>query len=134
MEAACSNYESEAMAMNAAITLTVRLRCCRRVDADIWSAGCPSLDLYSQGATREEASRCLHEAIELWFESCIERGVLHQALQELGFRTRPWRSPDGDLVKPAQPDDGDLLGERFDISVRIPAYQSFLHDESRMAA
>lgn len=40
----------------------------------------------SQGKTADDARRCLQEAIELWFESCVERGVLDQALREANFR------------------------------------------------
>lgn len=40
----------------------------------------------SQGKNADDARRCLQEAIELWFESCVERGVLDQALREANFR------------------------------------------------
>ena len=39
----------------------------------------------TQARTKKEALEALREAVELWFESCIERGVLDTALNEVGF-------------------------------------------------
>ena len=39
----------------------------------------------TQGPTRKGSLESLREAVELWFESCIERGVLDAALKEVGF-------------------------------------------------
>ena len=47
-----------------------------------WIATRPLIDVASQGTTASDAQRCLQEAVELWFESCVERGVLEQALRE----------------------------------------------------
>jgi predicted RNase H-like HicB family nuclease len=46
---------------------------------------CRPLDIHSQGATREEAVKNLAEAIQLFVESCFERGVLDQVLRDCGF-------------------------------------------------
>ncbi len=45
---------------------------------------CATLDVMSQGATRLEAKRNLVAAVELFVESCFERGVLDRVLKECG--------------------------------------------------
>ncbi|HEV8629706.1 MAG TPA: hypothetical protein VGV61_05265, partial [Thermoanaerobaculia bacterium] len=73
------------------IKLQVRLRAfTRREKSKRWIAGCPSLSVYSQGIDADDARRSLQQAVELWFESCIERGMLERALVEVGFRPIPW--------------------------------------------
>jgi len=54
-------------------------------DGQAWVAYCQSLDLSSCDATPEAALDAVKEAIELWLESCIERGTLEDALFELGW-------------------------------------------------
>ena len=51
----------------------------------------------SQARTRKRALESLREAVELWFESCIDRGVLDAALTEVGFAKIPPREeiPEG---------------------------------------
>lgn len=39
----------------------------------------------TQAVTMKRAQESLREAVELWFESCIERNALDEALKELGF-------------------------------------------------
>lgn len=48
-------------------------------------ARCPSLDIASQAETQDEALRSLQEAVEGWFEVCLEQGILREALGECGF-------------------------------------------------
>ena len=45
----------------------------------------------------KRARESLREAVELWFESCIERNALGEALTELGFSELPRgeTTPDG---------------------------------------
>ena len=45
----------------------------------------------------KRARESLREAVELWFESCIERNMLGEALKELGFSELPLGEtpPDG---------------------------------------
>ena len=50
-----------------------------------WIASCPPLDVMTQAETKKRAIEQLHEAVELWFESAIQRGVLDQALEEVNF-------------------------------------------------
>ena len=51
-----------------------------------WIGYCPPLDLYTCGATRDEMLKNTQEAIELFFESCIRRGTLDEALSELNWK------------------------------------------------
>jgi len=123
--------------MRSAILLTVRLGCFCRDDDGFWVAGCPSLDVYSQGTSEEDARRSLREALELWFESCIERGVLHQALQELGFRPNSpgaARPQNQELLDLTREDEEQTLGQPFEAEIEIPAYQAELFQEPRVIA
>jgi predicted RNase H-like HicB family nuclease len=57
------------------------------IERDRWVvAFCPVLDIYSQGDTREEAKEALIETIQLFLESCFERGVLDEVLKDCGFQ------------------------------------------------
>ena len=84
----------------------------------------------SQGQTADDAKRCLQEAIELWFESCIERGVLDQALREANFRPSQFDrvSPESAGVMPygrrRASKKKSILGESFEIHLSIPAYEA----------
>jgi len=49
-------------------------------------ASCPALDLHSQGRSEKEALDNVGEAIQLFVESCYERGTLEQVLKESGFQ------------------------------------------------
>ena len=46
---------------------------------------CPELDVFSQGKTEESAIRNLHEALELFIETCYENGTLLDVLRESGY-------------------------------------------------
>jgi predicted RNase H-like HicB family nuclease len=106
--------------VNETITLDVELRAFVRRDAEgRWIAVCPSIGVASQGVSADDAKRCLDEAVQLWFESCIERGTLERALQESNFR--PLHAAEMD--HPENDRDGDvLLGDAFIVHVAIPAY------------
>lgn len=70
------------------ISLTLRLETATKQDGDQWIAWCVPLDVMSQGDTQEQAVASLKVAVELWFESCIQRGgpsLLDEALREAGF-------------------------------------------------
>ncbi|HYG64382.1 MAG TPA: hypothetical protein VEL74_17525 [Thermoanaerobaculia bacterium] len=91
-------------------------------------AGCPALDLFSQGQSEEEAKRSLEEAIGLWVEDCLERGTLDQALRELGFdRVHPGTtvSP-GDKPIPAGAVSEDAVPApaTFPVHISIPTYRA----------
>jgi predicted RNase H-like HicB family nuclease len=72
--------------MNGSVGLKINLEFEAHQEGDQWVSCCHPLDLYSQGDTPEEALAALKEAAVAWFESCIERGVVRQALEECGFR------------------------------------------------
>lgn len=108
--------------MNETITLDVELRAFARLDTETrWIAVCPSIGVASQGRDADDARRCLDEAVQLWFESCIERGTLERALQESNFR--PLHAADNDQRDDERDTDG-LLGESFIVRVAIPAYRA----------
>jgi predicted RNase H-like HicB family nuclease len=67
------------------VSYKVRLEAVLRLDGSQWLAWCPSIDVMSQAETKKKALASLQEAVELWFESCIERDVLDKALTEAGF-------------------------------------------------
>ncbi len=108
------------------VELRVKLEALTRQDGPRWLAWCRPLDVMSQSDTEEGALESLKEAVELWFESCIERNVLDAALLECGFN----RMKAGDPV----PADASALGlhpkhvsvhpftSEHDIEVSIPAY------------
>lgn len=114
--------------MGEMITLQIRLRAFVRKETKLrWVAVCPSIGVASQGRNVDEAKRSLREAVELWFESCIERGVLDQAMREVNFRplaNGEELPPDKEHVLMNRPEDSDVLGDLFPIHVSIPAYQA----------
>jgi len=80
----------------------------------------------TQAETKEAAFESLKEAVGLWFESCVERGVLDEALAEVGFYPiKPGECVPGnasvDVNKPSR-----AIRESFtaseDFEVLIPAY------------
>ena len=84
-------------------------------------ATCPQINVVTQGATLQDAKACLQEAVELWFESCIERGVLDQALREANFRPAVVNGRHAIRRRSTKP---DILGEAFTIHLKIPGYQA----------
>ena len=85
----------------------VRLDAWLRRDGRQWLAWCPGIDVMTQAGTRKKVLESLREAVELWFESCIERNVLGAALKEAGFEEVP--------------DDEELLEGSNVVKVRRPA-------------
>jgi predicted RNase H-like HicB family nuclease len=76
------------------VSYKVSLQAVLRLDGRQWLAWCPSLDVMTQAETKKKALTSLQEAVELWFESCIERDVLDEALTEAGFlQLTPTPSP-----------------------------------------
>lgn len=49
-------------------------------------SSCRPFDIYGQGKNEEEATKSLVEALQLFVESCFERGVLEKVLKDCGFR------------------------------------------------
>jgi len=67
------------------VTLCVKLEATTKQDGERWIARCVALDVASQGDSKQAAISSLEEAVQLWFESCLERDVLSEALAEAGF-------------------------------------------------
>jgi predicted RNase H-like HicB family nuclease len=117
--------------MSETITLDIKLRAfIRKEKRNRWVAICPTIGVASQGVGRDDAMRSLKEAVELWFESCLERGVLDQAMREANFRPLASHEPvpkgSESVVVNQRPDeeDDDVLGDPFPIQITIPAYQA----------
>lgn len=114
--------------MSDTIKLDIQLRAfVRRETRNRWVAVCPQIDVVTQGTSEDDAKRCLHEAVHLWFDSCVERGTLPEALRECGFRVATYEeeaetAPNHILV--SREPEHDVLGDLFDIHVTIPAYQA----------
>ena len=54
-------------------------------EGDMYVSYCPALDVYSQGDSEDEASANLIEALQLFLQSCYERGTLDAVMKERGF-------------------------------------------------
>ena len=54
-------------------------------DRQAWIVRCPEIDLYTQGDTYEEAAENIKDALQGWFEVCMEHGTLEQVLAECGI-------------------------------------------------
>ncbi len=59
---------------------------------------CPSLDIASQGPTKEKALENLRDAIRGFPADCFERGTLDEVLQQAGFVSA--RKPAARLHRP----------------------------------
>ena len=57
-----------------------------RAEGAYFVSGCAALDVYSQGETKEAALVNLGEALQLFLESCYERGTLEEVLKRCGLR------------------------------------------------
>lgn len=97
---------------------------------DRWVSGCPKLDLFSQGKTKDDAKRFLEEAIEIWIEDCMERDTLDAALHEVGFhKVHPSDAhaiqPGGEhiAVRPVMEQE-EAAADSFNVHLSIPAYQA----------
>lgn len=114
------------------VTLKLKLEAATKQDGDKWIAWCLPLDVLTQADSREAALAALEEAVALWFESCIERNVLGDALAEAGFvKAKPGEAipEDTNLVqmnvhRVEQP--SDFSSPEF-IEVSIPAYIAARH-------
>lgn len=123
------------------VDVKIQLSCYVRREADHWLSVCPRLDVASQGDSEQQAMDAIHEALGLWFESCLDRGVLDQALSELGFRRGAGDLGDGDegigikritKRRPARR-GSDILGKNFPVELTVPAYQAAIFGSSTSA-
>ena len=56
-------------------------------------ASCDPLDVHSQGKSDDEARRNLVEALQLFIESCYERGTLDTVLKQCGLKPSQEHAP-----------------------------------------
>ena len=54
-------------------------------EREVWVVYCPEIDVYTQGDTYEEAAENIRDAVQCWFDFCIEHGTLEKVLTECGF-------------------------------------------------
>lgn len=73
------------MSIQKVIRFEMRVPITVEQDGDWFISACPSLDVYSQGDTRDKAVSNIIEALQLFISSCYERGTLDQALKECDF-------------------------------------------------
>jgi predicted RNase H-like HicB family nuclease len=76
------------------------------IENDLWVSYCRELDFATCAESAEKVHEAMREAIGLWFESCIHRGTLEQALTELGWvciESRRLEPCDASLLPTATP-------------------------------
>jgi len=112
--------------MTETIALEINLQAfVRRETSERCVAACPQIGVVSQGRTIPEAKACLQEAVELWFESCIERGVLDRALREANFHPSSAAGHSrSNLRNSRRRQSANVLGAAFTIHFRIPGYEA----------
>ncbi len=55
-------------------------------EGGMFVAYCPLLDLSTCGETFDEAKKNVGEALDIFFEECVRRGTLNEALGSLGWQ------------------------------------------------
>jgi len=110
------------------VALNIKLEAATRRKGNLWLAWCLPIDVITQAETKQAALSSLKEAVELWFESCIARNVLEEALLEAGFHktsTGGMIPKSAGIVKRPTPKPlraHTLPTKRDYIEVSIPAY------------
>jgi len=110
------------------VALSIKLEVATRQEGKAWLAWCLPLDVMTQADTKQHALSSLKQAVELWFESCIARNVLDQALLEAGFKkTKHGEAPpkNASIIKVHEPKQSvahAFPAKRDYIEVSIPAY------------
>jgi predicted RNase H-like HicB family nuclease len=110
------------------VALSIKLEAATRRKGNLWLAWCLPIDVITQAETKQAALRSLKEAVELWFESCIARNVLEEALLEAGFhKTKigamiPKNAGPVKAPAPKSLPAHALPAKRDYIEVSIPAY------------
>lgn len=68
------------------ISMTIEVPATVKQDEKWFVASSVQLDMHGQGETSELAISALQEALEVFFESCLSRGVLEKVLSDCGFK------------------------------------------------
>ena len=71
--------------MNGLVKFEFNLPYAMRKRGKLFIAHCPLVDVTSQGESKKQALEHLIEAIQLFMESCFERGTLDEVLEACGF-------------------------------------------------
>lgn len=110
------------------VKISLHLICTIKRDGrERWVAGCPALDLFSQGRTEKDAKHFLVKAIEIWVEDCLERGTLDEALREVGFdkvHSEALRPGDEHITVIPEVASEEATTRTFPVQLSIPAYQA----------
>ena len=93
---ASSNFETNHASSMIRFTLTTSIAI--RSENDLFYASCPCLDVHGQGESEHSAKNSLIEALQLFIESCYERGVLEKVLADCGLKLA-----DSQTSKPSTP-------------------------------
>ena len=118
------------------VELSIKLRCVVWKDDVEWISCCPSLDVYSQGESREHAQKSIKEVAKLWIASCLDRDTLSEALAEVGwtkFGSIEEVPDDHDTISLKHRTKTDEVVDRieFPIEILVPAYQAEIFLENR---
>ena len=114
--------------VKSSVAISIKLEAATWREGNLWLAWCLPIDVMTQAETKQAALKSLKEAVELWFESCIDRNVLEEALLEVGFhKANAGEKPpkNATVVKVHEPKPllpRPFSAERDYIEVSIPAY------------
>jgi len=130
--------ESAVVMSGSVVALSIKLEAATRKKGKIWLAWCPPLDVTTQADTKQRALASLKQAVELWFESCIARNVLEEALLEAGFsKMKPGEMlpQNANVIKLHEPPPAHAFPAPRDyIEVSIPAYIAAQHNVDNLRA
>ena len=79
---AINHYGKNVISMKVKLMATIE-----KEESGIYCVQCPALGVASQGMNVPEAKKNIVEAVELFIESCLERGVLNEVLENHGFQS-----------------------------------------------
>jgi len=74
-------------------------------EASVHVGYCPTLDLYSQGETKDEAKAAIISATKLFIVRCYERDILHTVLRGRGMT----RATTEEVAQVAVGEDGEFI-------------------------
>jgi predicted RNase H-like HicB family nuclease len=109
---------------SSSIVLKVKLEASAHRDGTVWIDCCPPIDVATQADSKRAALLALEEAVHLWFDSCIDRGVLEEALTEAGFKklNHDGLPPEGASIVELKTTRGKMRPVPEYVEVSIPAY------------
>jgi predicted RNase H-like HicB family nuclease len=77
--------------MPATVKFTIQMNCGVRPDDDtgLFVSYCPTLDIYSQGGSEDEAIEAIKSAVALRLSTALGHGRLEKLLRKAGFKIAP---------------------------------------------